>query len=212
MSIRVDPEALHRALDQLTELESPLAVRVAIDADILALTIHSVDEGWWSTLGLTGRGMRPRARRTVAVTVGLLVFRELVEASRLATSRRASTVVTIRDARDLTISRWRLRPTTGLAAIELPPNLEQWECIHRGVTIPAVTTRDGTSDLAVPGGVVTARSALLERMTRRDIRRADVFESEGEVFLLGAAPGSQDEPGVVLTGPARIVYDAPPDA
>ncbi len=210
--LRVDPELLHEALATLTALESPLAIRVAIDGDLLALTVHSPEEGWWSTVAVAGRGMRPRPRRAVAVTVGLLQFVELVEYCRLSTSPNADMIVAIRDSRSLSASRWTMRALSRTTAIELPPSLDEWDCIQRDAVIPSVGTRDGEVDFELHNGRCTARAALLERMTRRGIHHGDLFEHDGEVFLLGASSerSQHGEPlNVVLVGPARISYDPP---
>ncbi len=209
VALRVDPDLVNRTLEVLTSLESPLAIRVAIDHDLLALTVHSPDEGWWSTIAVAGRGTRSRPRRSAAVTIDLLTFAEVVAYSGLATSQHASTLVTIRDGRSLTISRWQVRASPRTSPIELPPRLDEWTCAQRNVNVPVVLTRDGVLELPFPGGYATVRAALLERMTRRGIDRADLFESAGQVFLVGASDTPQETLNIVLVGPARIFYDNP---
>lgn len=201
---RVDPELLHDTLSRLTELETPLAVRVAISGEILALTTHDPEQGWFATTAVRVAGTTP-ARRTAAVTVDLLLLREIVEYSRLATSAGADAVVTVRDGRSVGLTRWSVRASRITPPIEVPPGPGGWATLAEGCALPHTTEREGTTTFTIPGATVTARNAVLERMTRRGLGTADLYEVDGRVFLVATGPEVRDR-AISLIGAARVVY------
>ncbi|MFO7590498.1 MAG: hypothetical protein R6X23_06320 [Acidimicrobiia bacterium] len=206
--VRLAPDALHRALDRLTRLEGPLSTRVAIDGDLVALTTHDPEQGWFETVAVHG-ATPARHRRSAAVTVDLLLLREVVEYSRLATSTGADAILTVRDGRAVGLSRWSVAASRVAPPIEVPPGPGGWTRIEEGVAVPAVEDREGTTTFTIPGASVTARNLVLERMHRRDLTAADIYETDGRVFLV--ATDARDRGGAIsLIGAARIVYDSPP--
>jgi len=206
---RVAPELLHETLVRLTELETPLAVRVAISGEILALTTHDPEQGWFATMAVRVAGTTP-ARRTAAVTVDLLLLREIVEYSRLATSAGADAIVTVRDGRAVGLSRWSVRASRVTPAIEVPPGPGGWVLLAEGCALPHTTEREGTTTFAIPDATVTARNAVLERMTRRGLDVTDLYEADGRVFLV--ATGSEEpDRALSLIGAARVVYSGAVD-
>lgn len=205
--IRLAPDALHHALDRLTDLETPLAVRVAVDGDLVALTSHDPEQGWFATVAIKGaRGAPPR--RSAAVTVDLLLLREIIEYSRLATSSGADTILTVRNRRGVGLSRWSVRASRVSPQIDVPPGPGGWSRIAEACALPAITERQGTTTFPIPGGSATARNAVLERMTRRDLGSVDVYEADGRVFLVASDARASGE-AISVIGAARVVYDTP---
>ena len=203
-AVQVAPLSMKRALDHLTEVAVPLGIRVCVDDDVVELSFHDPEKGWWATTRCRGsRVQNQPPGAAAAVTVPRLLMREAIELAQLDAT--GDYVLAVHDGESVHVGNSAIAASHSWPTIPPPPSLPSHSLVHRDVIVPTGPWGPEEKVTFSAGGIrLTVMSDLLDRFAGRDIERADLFVNEGNAHLVGTTTRDDVDDRLVLIVPAHV--------
>ena len=190
--------AMKRAVDHLTDVAMPMALRLSVGGDLVRFTFTDSEVGWWATTRCRGTALPDSPLdSTAATTVPRLVFREALELAQLDPSGQCTVVVHHEESVHIAgtaIAASESRPT-----IPEPPSVAALSCVEHDFALPVgILDADDEASFVAGGAPLKVGGEMLERFKRRHVDHVAVYLTDDGALLVGETDEADADDRLVL--------------